>query len=130
MNGELKPIRVERLVEHLDSFSLDADYYRRLVNAGKLSDPLLEGTIGGELLCLVGFVPATMFSDVAYLWMYSTPAVAAHKVCVGRFGRRLIAEALKRYPRIIGHCKPDSVHWLASLGAQINGTEFLIGAVS
>ena len=130
MNGELKPIGVEKLVEYLDSFGLDADYYRRLVNAGKLSDPLLEGTIGGELLCLVGFVPPTVTSDLAYLWMYSMPAVAKHKVCVGRFGRRLVAEALKRYPKIVGHCKPESAHWLASLGAEINGLEFTLRAAS
>lgn len=128
MNGELKPIDIVKLVEHLDSFGLDHEYHRVLLNAAKLSDPLLEGTIGGELLCLVGFVPATVFSDTAYLWMYSTNAVNDHKVCVGRFGKRLIPEALKRYAEIFGYCRPGAIHWLKSLGAEFDGNKFTIRA--
>jgi hypothetical protein len=94
------------------------------------SDPLFAGLYADRLLCFVGFVPATILSDSAYLWMHSTDDVARHKVTVGRFARRLVAAALGRYPKLVGHCV--DTRWLASLGATFEpdgaAIRFRIGA--
>lgn len=119
MNGELKPIKLQDLGEVL------SEYTPMLAQASTL---LLEGTFNGQRLCLLGFISATFLSDRAYLWMDTYPAAADHKVCVGRWARRFIPEALKRWPTIIGHCGPSSVLWLRSLGAIIIDGEFELRA--
>lgn len=123
MNGNLRAISVS---EMLSLWQFADDERKETINFGSRSDPLFVGMYGNQVICFVGFIPASLLSDVAYLWMYSTPAVVDHKVMVGRFGRRLIKAARERYPRICGHCS-DSRLWLESLGATVTGNQFRIG---
>lgn len=120
MNGNLRAID---LTEMLSLWHFEGAELTEMINFSSRSDPLFVGMYGNQVICFVGFMPATFLSDVAYLWMYSTPAVADHKVMVGRFGRRLIAAARERYPIIVGHCF-DSQDWLFSLGANIAADNF------
>jgi hypothetical protein len=120
MNGDLRSVT---LSEALRLWHFEGDELQATIDFGSRSDPLLAGTYNGEVLCFVGFIPASKLSDVAYIWMYSTPAVENHRLIVGRWAKLLIAEARKRYPVICGHCF-DSQRWLRSLGATIEPNNF------
>lgn len=79
------------------------------------------GSIGGEVVCAWGLVPPTLLADEAYLWLYSTPAVADHKFLFVRYSQRVIEEMLKLYPNIVGVTDinaSDSIRWLKWLGAK------------
>jgi hypothetical protein len=123
-------------VEDLPALGQDEPWVRRFVDR---SDPALAYSMDGELIAVAGFVPVgSVLTDTAYLWMNSTPAVARHKVAVGRWGIQTLREVRRlKYPRIIGHCEAGSrsVLWLRSLGARFTpgprGTvEFEIGGAA
>lgn len=120
MNGSLRAIDS---AEMLRLWNWAEPERQSMVDFGSRSDPLFVGTFGNAVICFVGFIPASTLSDVAYLWMWASPAAAAHPIMVGRFGRRLIEAALGRYPRLCGHCI-DSRRWLESLGASVNADNF------
>lgn len=120
MNGELKRVDITGMAWLMERhLRLNRQDTETMLNTGRVSDPLLAGMFEDELICFVGFVPVTLLSEQAYLWMYSAPGVERHKIMVGRFGRRLVVEALKRYPTITGHCSRATWRWLYSLGAEI-----------
>ena len=123
MNGELVPITVGQMTS---SWAFTEDEIDPMTEFGRRSDPLLMGSYGGEVLCFVGFIPLTILSDYAYLWMYSTPAVERHRLIVGRWAHRLITEQ-QRYRWLIGHGTLYSRAWLRSLGAEVDGGSFKIG---
>ena len=122
MNGTLRAISVS---EMLSLWPFVDTERKETIAFAERSDPLFVGMYGNQVICFVGFIPASLLSDAAYIWMYSTPAVTDHKVMVGRFGRRLIEAARERYPCICGHCS-DSRQWLESLGATVTGNQFRI----
>lgn len=68
-------------------------------------------------LAFAGVIPPTLLSDTAYLWMYTTPSFAEHRLVCLRHSHRLIADALRCYPILVGHCSARSHHWLHWLGA-------------
>ena len=123
MNGELRPIHYRHISQYLPPDKVEFIY-----PYAQLSDPLLACMYGDTFLCMIGFIPKSILADEAYLWMNDAPAVREHKVTVGRWARRLIPEALKRYPRIYGFCGDHSERWLKSLGAEISGNRFVIEA--
>jgi len=121
MNGELIPVTLAQMME----YPFGEEEIRPMAEFGERSSPILRGTYCGEVLCFIGFVPLTILSDYAYLWMYSTPAVNRHKLIVARWAKRLITEQ-QRYRWLIGHTQ-SSQAWLTSLGAEIEGNQFKIG---
>ena len=123
MNGVLRHTTVVEMLALGDFPGAERDLMARW---GAVSDPLFIGLYGEELLSFVGFVAQTLLSDEAYLWMWTSPAAAKHKVMIGRHAKRLIAVAQHRYPILVGHCI-NSERWLRSLGAKIVGNEFVIG---
>jgi hypothetical protein len=123
MNGELRPISYRHIGQYLSPSVAETIY-----PYAQLSDPLLACFLGETFLCMIGFIPKSILADEAYLWMNDAPAVSEHKLIVGRWARRLIPEALKRYPRIYGYCGKHSERWLKSLGAEITGNKFVIEA--
>jgi hypothetical protein len=111
---------VRRVEPHeLESLPIDPDSLTDILRAGGLSDPIFRGDYRGHLLCVLGFIPPTILSSDAYLWMYSAPAVRLFPYVVGRWGWRVIDAAFHRYPCIVGHCNRDSAHWLRRLGAEV-----------
>lgn len=71
---------------------------------------------------LVGFsgvIPPTLLSSTAYFWLYTTRHFPAHRVAATRISRRLVADALGRYPVLVGHCTDRSSRWLRWLGATL-----------
>lgn len=65
-----------------------------------------------------GVIPPTLLSDTAYFWLYTTPHFARHRFACARISRRLVADALARYPVLVGHCTEQSGRWLRWLGAS------------
>lgn len=87
---------------------------------GWQSATLRAGYLNGEFLFLYGFIAPTLLSDIAYLWVNTSPAVARHKVVFGRWAKMLMWESFSIFPQIVGHCDANSAKWLASLGATFS----------
>lgn len=119
MNGEIYQIDKKDLAE----LTLQPE----VLYAGNISSQMLAGFYKGQLLCIIGFIPWSFFSDEAYMWMQTMPEAKNHPTMIGRHAKRVIAKMLGVYPKLIGHCfSPDSARWLRSLGAEIHGTVFEI----
>ncbi len=74
-----------------------------------------------EVLCFMGLIPPTLLSDRAYLWLQTTPAMQDHVFTFVRHSQLLLAEMLKEFPLIVGHCEASqtkSIRWLRWLGAE------------
>ena len=83
------------------------------------------GKVDGEIACVWGLIPPTLISRRAYLWMYSTDAVADHKFVFVRHSQRVIEKMLERYDSIVGHClvgARDSIRWVRWLGGVFGET--------
>jgi hypothetical protein len=97
------------------------------LRSARLSRPLLAGFYGLELICVMGLIPQTLLADSAYLWMIDTPAMACHRVAFVFESKEFIANMLRIYPKIFGHCcQPDTRRWLRWLGAEVDGDRFEI----
>jgi hypothetical protein len=103
----------------LETLPIEPTELADITRAAGVSDPILRGDYNGNLLVVLGFIPPTILSDDAYLWMYSSPVVRQYPMVVGRWGYRVIEAAFHRYPRIVGHCNRNSAHWLRRLGAEV-----------
>jgi hypothetical protein len=120
----IENITIPRMLELCHGMSEDEE--AAMVPAARRADPLIAGLCDHGLLCILGFVPESILSDAAYLWMCSTPLVNEHKMIFGRWAKRMIAAAHDRYPRLYGHCQKDSVGWLIRLGAEFGQAEMLV----
>lgn len=92
------------------------------------SSQIWVAMIHDEIACCWGFVPPTLLSEEAYLWMYHTPIVEQHKFLFVRNSQLIRDKVLLEYPLIYGHVKASAVssrRWLKWLGAtfgeQVNG---------
>lgn len=84
------------------------------------------GLVDGRIACVWGLVPPTIISDTAYLWLLTTDIVAEHKFLFIRHSQVAIEDALKRYPRIVGHVAHGNRaarRWLQWLGAEIGESD-------
>jgi hypothetical protein len=75
------------------------------------------------VLGIWGLIPPTLLSDVAYLWLYTTPHLQSHMFMFIRHSQRAVAEIVEHYPLIVGHCltnNPKAIRWLKWLGAEFN----------
>ena len=80
------------------------------------SNPIYAGFYLDEPACIAGFIPQ-QHSGEALLWGWTTPIISAHPLVHARWARRLIARVHTVYPRIIGYCSTDKLHWISLLGA-------------
>ncbi len=118
MQDRLKRISFDEMGLFVNDFP--SEEREILLQFGSLSNPLYVGTYEGQLVCLVGLIPPTLLSDTAYIWCHHTDLVADHKLLFGRYAKRLVAQLMQLYPRLIGHClNEDSWRWLRSLGAKL-----------
>ena len=86
----------------------------------RTSSRVFIGKINGELICSWGLIPPSLMSDQAYLWLFTTPALAQHKFLFVRHSQRVIEGILKEYPTIVGHVVAGNdlaFRWLRWLGA-------------
>lgn len=71
------------------------------------------------VLGFCGLIPPTLLSETAYFWFYATPEFGHHRLAATRVSRRLVRDALNRYPNLVGHCTAKSARWLRWLGASL-----------
>lgn len=87
------------------------------------SAQLWVGSQDEKILCVWGLIPPTMLSDRAYLWLRTTEHMNEHVFLFVRHSQRAVAELLKHYPLIVGHCLVDNTkahRWLRWLGAEFS----------
>lgn len=73
-----------------------------------------------KVIGFVGVIPPTLLSDCAYLWLYTATGFSEHQFLCLRCSRRLVQDALARYPILVGHCTKQSKRWLKHLGAVLS----------
>lgn len=113
--------RALKLISSAKGVRLTIDDEHSLEDCLFLSQQLWVGAIDGELICAWGLIPPTLLSDRAYLWMYHTPAIEAHKFIFVRRSQIAVEEMLTRYARIMGHVlvgNEPAKRWLRWLGAR------------
>lgn len=74
-----------------------------------------------KILALWGLIPPSLLSDMAYLWLFTTEHFTEHSLVCVRHSQRMIQEALREYPTIVGHGTVGakrSLRWLRWLGAE------------
>lgn len=81
------------------------------------------GRVDGVPACMWGLVPASLLSDVAYLWLVTTDLVEEHQFLFVRHSQMEIKKMLAQYRFICGHCdrrKPRTVRWIKWLGGKFD----------
>ena len=91
-----------------------------LVMASHNSTLLLTAFEGDTQIGLLGLIPVTLMSDTAYVWLYTTPDVAARPVSFGRLSRGVLQNLLTIYPHLIGFCTTrNAANWITWLGGHL-----------
>lgn len=86
-----------------------------------MSELMWAGTIDGKLAAVWGLIPATIMSNQAYLWLYTTDVLKEHSFILVRHSQLVMEEMLKAYPSIVGHAvvgNNKAIRWLKWLGAK------------
>ena len=79
------------------------------------------GKKDGQVLAAWGLVPPSLMSDIAYLWLFTTPHLRGHEFIFIRYSQRAIREMLEEFPVIVGHTRINNrkaIQWLRWLGAK------------
>lgn len=93
-------------------------YFKRCVTS---ASQLWTGFIDGELVCIWALVPPSFLSNGAYLWLYTTDALAGNEFVFVRQSQIATQAMLRQYEYIEGHVHADNVkgvRWLRWLGAE------------
>ena len=88
------------------------------------STSLWTGYYDGELVCCWGLVAPTLLSDRAYLWLYTTDALAGREFAFVRHSQREVEKMLELHPIINGYATAGATRsrqWLKWLGARFIG---------
>ena len=129
MTTSIAPVSKQQISELISGLSEgklttnEVEIFNRFVS---ISTMMCAGSVDGRLLCLWGLVPPTLLSDQAYLWLHTTEAAAEHEFVLVRRSQIELAKMLKKFPRIVGHCKlgaAQSIRWLKWLGATFGETD-------
>ena len=82
---------------------------------------LWMGKLDGKLICAWGLIPPTLLSDQAYLWLFTTPALAGHEFLFVRRSQIEVRAMLEEFPIIVGWTNvawTQTIRWLRWLGAE------------
>jgi len=131
MNGKVYQLSLDQALEVISDLDFGELERHRLWLAARVSEPILVGVYDSKILCLVGFIPMSMLSESAYIWVHVTEAGADHKLVFARHALKVVRRALEVYPRLFGICFSEaSKVWLRTLGAVfVNDKEFEIRRV-
>ena len=121
MNAELRPISYKEIKNHYGELYWlvnDLKEVDTIIEYSRHANPLFIAKLDYTVLGFVGFLPRSTLSDIAYVWVHTTPNAIRHKTAVARLARRWIPIFHTRYPTLLGHCFEDhSRRWLRTLGA-------------
>jgi len=114
--------RLHSLIYHEYLSMLPQDQQETMARAMGNSPDIWVGYNGPKVFALMGLIPPTLVSDRAYIWFWQTPHFAESKLACLRASRRCVADALLRYPILVGHCATAATHshrWMRWLGATL-----------
>ena len=83
-----------------------------------------EGRINGEVACVFGLIPKSIFDDEAYIWLLTTTVAQQHPFVFLRHSQIMMRRLFKLYNVIYGHVLPSNkngVKWLKWLGMKVRG---------
>jgi hypothetical protein len=104
------------------AMELSDDELGGAVSTTEVSDPALVFIINHRPIAMVGFIPTALLSGTAYGWMQWSMEIHQHRVTTARTMFQVLREMQRIYPRIVGHCAPNSraEHWFRRLGARFD----------
>jgi len=117
---ELSGVDAFNLVWEREFIGRPEDEVRRIEWEFRSSRPCFAAFIDMTLLSVGGVIPTTLLADSAYLWIYTTPLVAKHRVLFTKASLVYLHKVLDLYPLLYGSCRldsPRSQRWLRWLGA-------------
>lgn len=82
---------------------------------------IYAGYIRGAFVCAWGLMPPTLLSNTAYLWLYTTDALAGNEFLFVRHSQVQLNRLFEEYDVICGvvsESSPHSQRWLQWLGAH------------
>jgi hypothetical protein len=94
-----------------------------MVRCLQLSSQIFRGVIDDQIACVWGFIPPSMLSDKAYIWLYTDEKVKDHQFIFIRHSQRVIEDMLEIYPTIVGDAFVENrkaIRWLKWLGAEFS----------
>lgn len=96
------------------------------LSRGRLSDLAFAVWLDGRLICLFGYIPRSMMSDVAYPWMVASDEIARIPGILTRQARGYCSAVLGEYPVLFNYVdarNDRSIEWLSRLGFSISPAE-------
>lgn len=113
--------QMKELILHANDAIVSDNEIETLDSVAMYSVPLLAAMYGDRLLAVFGFVPQTVLSTTAHLWVYSTPTVNRHKLIFARASANVIDNMLDQYSEIIGYCFTEkAMSWVRWLGGEFS----------
>ncbi len=106
--------------------SLNQDQLRKFKQFVLVSQSIWYCEIKGEFIGMWGTIPPTLLSDHTYLWVHTNEKVNGNTFVFIRHSQLAIAEILKEWPYVHGHCiasAAKSIRWLKWLGAVFDEPE-------
>jgi len=82
---------------------------------------LWRGMVNDNVACVWGLAPATILSDKAYIWLYTTKYADEHPFLLVRYSQIMMEHMLKQFSLIVGHTQAENtraIKWLKWLGAE------------
>ena len=122
----LSPKQLSNLISDKIAPTMSEDGLAKFRRSIAFTTVMWGGAVGGELKCLWGLIPPTLLSDEAYLWLHVIEPIGEHEFVFVRYSQQAIEEALKLFPRIIGHCEigaDRSIRWIKWLGGVFGDHE-------
>lgn len=89
----------------------------------KQSPIVWESSIDGKGACIWGMIPASLLSERAYIWLYTTDIADKHTFVLVRQSRLMLDRMLEECSTLYGYCKIEdarAIRWLKWLGAEFD----------
>lgn len=96
------------------------------LSQGRLGRMAFVAELGGKVVSLWGFVPASMLGEVAFPWMVGTPELARIPGILKRTTTAYCSVVLGEYPLLVNYVDARnkvSIRWLKSVGFTLGPAE-------
>jgi hypothetical protein len=113
--------KMKAMIVEMKDGVLTAEDNKALESCTAYATHLWVGYVNDSPVCAWGLVPPTFLSDCAYLWLYASPEVDAHKFIFVRNSQIVMKYMREIYPLIYGVTEAKNhraIRWLKWLGAK------------